>query len=207
MMQKELNEENQEIRRKAYELYEKHGFKDGNDFVDWLEAEKQTRKPKVKKQTTKHSGLTRNTQLKNILLVIVGVLCVIVVILLLTLLKSPRTELSEKSLSELKVMMLALEPKDNEKVVVFGDTHFDFDQSTLSEQAKNLLDADVRTLKENPQIHVRMAGYTSAKGTEDVNQQMSEKRAGASAGLSDRKRNCAGTNHDNRLLQNKTGIV
>ncbi|MDZ7721545.1 MAG: OmpA family protein [candidate division KSB1 bacterium] len=179
MRQKVLNEENEEIRKKAYELYEKHGFKDGNDFVDWLEAEKQTRKPKVKKQTTKHSGSTRNKQLKNILLVIVGVLCVIVVILLLTLLKSPRTELSEKSLSELKVMMLALEPKENEKVVVFGDTHFDFDQFTLSEQAKNLLDADVRTLKENPQIHVRMAGYTSAKGTEDVNQQMSEKRAGA----------------------------
>ena len=44
MMQKELNEENKEIKSKAYELYEKHGFKDGNDFVDWLEAERQTGK-------------------------------------------------------------------------------------------------------------------------------------------------------------------
>ena len=41
MMQKELNEENKEIMDKAYELYEQHGFHDGNAFVDWLEAEKQ----------------------------------------------------------------------------------------------------------------------------------------------------------------------
>jgi len=27
---------------KAIELYEQHGFKDGNVFVDWLEAERQT---------------------------------------------------------------------------------------------------------------------------------------------------------------------
>ncbi len=42
MIQKELNEENKEIMSKAYELYEQHGFKDGNAFVDWLEAERQT---------------------------------------------------------------------------------------------------------------------------------------------------------------------
>ncbi len=171
MLQKELNEENKEIKSKAYELYEKHGFKDGNDFVDWLEAER---------QTGKRSRLQRNKQMKNILLTIVGMLCVIVAILLITLFKkSPRMELSEKSLSELKVMMLVLDPKDDEKVVVFGDTHFDFDQSTLSQEAKTLLDKDVQILKENPKINVRMAGYTSAKGTEDINQKISEKRANA----------------------------
>ncbi len=183
MVQKELNEENKKIKEKAYELYEKHGFKDGNDFVDWLEAEKQTGKLEKERQARKRSKLkrdNRNKQMKNILLAIVAILCIIVLILLITLFKrSPKMELSEKSLSELKVMMLVLDPKDNEKVVVFGDTHFDFDQSTLSEQAKKLLDTDVRTLKENPQIHVRMAGYTSAKGSEDVNQKMSEKRASA----------------------------
>ena len=41
MMQKELNDEHKEIKSKAYKLYEKQGFKDGNDYVDWLEAEKQ----------------------------------------------------------------------------------------------------------------------------------------------------------------------
>lgn len=88
-------------------------------------------------------------------------------------------ELTEKSLSEQQVMMLVLDPKEDEKVVVFGDTHFDYDQSTLSPEAKKLLDKDVQSLKENPQINVRMAGYTSAKGTAEINQKLSERRANA----------------------------
>jgi len=183
MLQKDLNEENKEIKDKAYELYEKRGFKDGNDFVDWLEAEKQTGKFEKDKQTRKRSKLKRDNrdkQMKNILLAIVGILCVIVAILLITLFKrSTKMELSEKSLSDLKVMMLVLDPKDDEKVAIFGDTHFDYDQSTLSPEAKTLLDADVRILKENPKINVRMAGYTSAQGTEIINQKISEKRANA----------------------------
>src|SRR4030042_1234869 len=156
MMQEELNKENEEIKSKAYELYEKHGFKDGNDFVDWLEAEKQTRKLEAKRQTGKQSRFNRNKQMKNILLALFGILGVIVVILLITLItmfmKSPKIELSEKGLSELKVMMLVLDPKEDEKVVVFGDTHFDFGQSDLSQEAKTLLDADVEILKENSQM-------------------------------------------------------
>jgi outer membrane protein OmpA-like peptidoglycan-associated protein len=171
MLQKDLNEENKEIKSKAYELYEKHGFKDGNDSVDWLEAER---------QMGERSRAKRNIQIKNILFAIVGILCVIVALLLIALFqKNPQAELSEKSLSELKVMMLVLDPKDNEKVAAFGDTHFDFGQSALSPEAKTLLDADVQVLQENPQTHVRMAGYTSAKGSEDVNQELSERRANA----------------------------
>lgn len=183
MLQKDLNEENKEIRKKAYELYEKHGFKDGDDFVNWLEAEKQTKNPQGKKRTTKHSGSTRNKQYKNILFTIVGVLCVIVVILLFMLFKSdPKMYLSEKSLSEkslsqMKVVVLVLDPNEDEKVLAFGDTHFGFDQTTLSENAKMLLDEDVEILKENPRVNVRMAGYTSAKGSKEVNQEISEKRA------------------------------
>ena len=172
MIQKEMNQENKEIRDKAFELYEKHGFKDGNDFVDWLEAERL--------QAGKRSRVQRNKIMKNILFTIVGILCVIVVILLFMLFrKSPKMELSDKSLSDLKVMMLVLDPKADEKVVVFGDTHFDFDKSSLTPEAKTLLDKDARILKENPGMHVRMAGYTSAKGTEDINQKLSERRANA----------------------------
>jgi outer membrane protein OmpA-like peptidoglycan-associated protein len=198
MIQQELNEENKEIRSKAYELYVKHGFKDGNDFVDWLEAEKQSEEQsrlernqhEAEKRTEKRSRLKHNRQInnilldsdkmKNILLAIVIILCVIVVILFITLFKrNPRMELSQKSLSELKVMMLVLDPKADEQVVVFGDTHFDYDKSTLTQEAKTLLDKDVQVLKENPSIHVRMAGYTSGKGTEEINQKVSEKRANA----------------------------
>lgn len=169
MIQKDLNEENKEIKSKAYDLYKKHGFNNGNDFVDWLEAER---------QIGDRSRSKRNKQMKNILFTIVGILCVVVAILLITLFKkNPQVELSKQSLSELKVMMLVLDPKDDEKVVVFGDTHFDYDKSTLSQEAKTLLDKDVQGLKENPKINVRMAGYTSAEGTEEVNQELSERRA------------------------------
>jgi hypothetical protein len=55
MVQKDLNEE---IKRKAYDLYKEHGFKDGNDFIDWLEAERQIgeqskSKPKKRKKSIK----------------------------------------------------------------------------------------------------------------------------------------------------------
>lgn len=171
MIQKELNEENKEITGKAYELYVKHGFKDGNDFVDWLEAER---------QTGKRSRLVRRKQMQKILLTIVGILCVIVVILLIMLFRhGPKMELSEKNLSDLKVMMLVLDQKADEKIVAFGDTHFDYSKSTLTQSAKTLLDKDVQVLKENPRMKVRMAGYTSAQGTEDSNQILSEGRANA----------------------------
>ena len=169
MIQKDLNEENMEIKRKAYDLYKEHGFKDGNDFVDWLEAEKQTG---IK------SRAKRNKQLKNILSSIVGILCVIVLVLLMMLFKkTPQVQLSEQKLPEPKIMMFVLDPKTDEKVVVFGDTHFAYDKSTLSQEAKTLLDKNVQDLKENPKIDVRMAGYTSAEGTEEINQKLSEQRA------------------------------
>jgi outer membrane protein OmpA-like peptidoglycan-associated protein len=169
MTQKDLTEENKEIKNKAYELYKDHGFKDGNDFVDWLEADK---------QTGMKSRAKRNKQLKNILSIIVAILFVIVLILVMMLIKkNPRVEVSEQKLSEPKVMMFVLDPKADEKVVVFGDTHFAYDKSSLSPEAKTLLDKNVQGLKENPKIDVRMAGYTSAEGTEEINQKLSEQRA------------------------------
>ena len=169
MIQKDLNEENKEIKSKAFELYKKHGFKNGNDFVDWLEAER---------QIGEQSRSRRSRQMKNILFAIVGILCIIVAILLITLFKrTPTVNLSQRTLSDLKVMMLVMDPKEDQKVVVFGDTHFEYNESVLSEEAKALLDNDVQGLKENPQMHVRMAGYTSAEGTEQDNQKLSERRA------------------------------
>jgi outer membrane protein OmpA-like peptidoglycan-associated protein len=110
--------------------------------------------------------------------VIVGILCVIVAILLFMLFQpTPKMELSQKSLSQLKLMMLVLDPKPDEEVAVFGDTHFDFDKSTLTSEAKALLDKDIQVLKDNPKVNVRMAGYTSAQGTEETNQKLSEERA------------------------------
>ena len=159
----------QEIENKAYELYKERGFKEGNEFVLWLESERALRQ----KVRTKH-----HSQIRNILTGIVLILLVIVAILLLQLFKKDLpVVLSEQSLAKLQVMMLVLDPKEDEKVVVFGDTHFSFNESALSDDAKMLLDKDVESLKANPKIHVRMAGYTSAKGTEEFNQKLSEDRA------------------------------
>lgn len=171
MLQKDLSEENKAIKDKAYELYEEHGFEDGNDFVDWLEAER---------QIGVQSRSKRKQQMRNILFAIVGILCVIVAILLITLFKnSSAVALSGQSLTERTVTLLVLDPNPDEKVLAFGDTHFDFGEYTLSPEAKTLLNKDVRVLKENPQTNVRMAGYTSAQGSEEVNQTLSERRANA----------------------------
>ena len=171
MLQKDLNEENKEIKSLAYQLYEKHGFKNGNDYVDWLEAER---------LAGIHPPLIHKKHRPNLLAVIVGMLCLIVVILLFMLFQpTPKLELSQKSLSELKLMMIVPDSKPVETVAVFRDTHFDFDKSTLTDEAKALLDKNIQVLKDKPSIDVRMAGYTSAQGTEESNQELSVDRANA----------------------------
>jgi len=64
-------------------------------------------------------------------------------------------------------------------VLVFEDIHFDFDKSTLKPEAKTILKRNIQLLKENPRTHVRIAGYTSASGSEEYNQKLSERRANA----------------------------
>lgn len=89
-----------------------------------------------------------------------------------------------------RVIIFASEPKVEEKVKVaavetevvvlaFEDVHFDFDQSTLTPEAKAILKRNVLILKENPRAKIRIAGYTSASGTEEYNQKLSERRATA----------------------------
>jgi OmpA-OmpF porin, OOP family len=87
-----------------------------------------------------------------------------------------------------KVVILASEPKVEEKVKViaaepvevvlaFEDIHFDYNQSTLTPEAQVILKRNILLLQENPKAHIRIAGYTSASGTEEYNQALSERRA------------------------------
>jgi OOP family OmpA-OmpF porin len=91
-----------------------------------------------------------------------------------------------------KVVILVSEPKAKEKVLVvvsekkaavvvlaFQDIHFGFDQSSLTPEAKVILKRDIKLLKDNPHAKIRVAGYTSASGTEGYNQKLSERRAKA----------------------------
>ncbi len=90
---------------------------------------------------------------------------------------------SEPKVEE-KVIVFASEPKVEEKVIVlaFEDIHFDFDKSTLTKEAQVILKRNIQILKENPKAKVRIAGYTSASGTEEYNQKLSERRAKAVKG-------------------------
>jgi outer membrane protein OmpA-like peptidoglycan-associated protein len=92
--------------------------------------------------------------------------------------------------SKEKVVIVASEPMVEEKVVAaatepkviilaFEDVHFDFDKSTLNPEAQTILKRNIQLLKDNPKAKVRIAGYTSASGTEAYNQKLSERRAKA----------------------------
>lgn len=74
-------------------------------------------------------------------------------------------------------VVVAAVPEMPEKVVVLQDTHFDFDKSSLTPEARVLLDSNIRVLKENPKTFIRVSGYTSASGTDEYNQKLSERRA------------------------------
>ncbi len=90
------------------------------------------------------------------------------------------TEMSEPKVEE-KIKILAAEAKDEEKIIIlaFEDVHFDFDKSTLKQEAQTILKRNIKLLTDNPKSNVRIAGYTSASGTEKYNQDLSERRAKA----------------------------
>ena len=102
----------------------------------------------------------------------------------------PMTESMVEEKAEEKVVILASETKVEEKIMAaasepkviifaFEDVHFDFDQATLKPEAQAILKRNIRVLKENPKTQIRIAGYTSASGTEAYNQKLSERRANA----------------------------
>jgi flagellar motor protein MotB len=173
------SKEHAEIKSKAFELFAKHGFKDGDEFVDWLEAEKLAGKFGEDDYTTPVSRLRRSRHTKRVLRSVVVILGVIVVILLINIFsENPKMELSDKSISDQRVMMLVLDPVSNEKLAIFSDAHFSSDKAALSQDAKDILDLDMLTMKDNSQTNVRVAGYTSTPGSGEVNQGVSKERAG-----------------------------
>ncbi|MFH7326096.1 OmpA family protein [Desulfurivibrio sp. C05AmB] len=80
--------------------------------------------------------------------------------------EKPEVEQLTAVIVEEKVVVLALE-----------DIHFDFDQATLTPEAQVILKRNIEVLQKNPKAQIRIAGYTSAAGTEEYNQRLSERRA------------------------------
>ncbi len=113
-----------------------------------------------------------------------------VIIMLIAAFTSCSSTSSLKSEDTPKAVILVSEPKVEEKVyavtakpvivvLAFEDIHFDFDKATLKPEAQMLLKKNIQILKKNPKAKIRVAGYTSASGTDKHNQLLSEKRAKA----------------------------
>ncbi len=63
--------------------------------------------------------------------------------------------------------------------IVLEDIHFDFDMATLTKAALEILDSNIKILKENPGVNVQIEGHTCAHGPEDYNMALGERRANA----------------------------
>ena len=64
-------------------------------------------------------------------------------------------------------------------LIALEDQHFFFDSSEVTENGKTVLNYNIKLLKENPKMEILIAGYTSASGTAEYNQKLSERRAAA----------------------------
>jgi outer membrane protein OmpA-like peptidoglycan-associated protein len=63
--------------------------------------------------------------------------------------------------------------------IMLEDIHFDFDEATLTKVALDILDSNIKTLKENQGVNVQIEGHTCAHGAEDYNMALGERRANA----------------------------
>jgi outer membrane beta-barrel protein len=68
-------------------------------------------------------------------------------------------------------------PKVIGVLATLENSHFDFNSSAISENGKTILNHNAKSLKASPNMKIRVAGYTSASGSEEYNQGLSERRA------------------------------
>lgn len=71
------------------------------------------------------------------------------------------------------------EPKVIGVLAKLDKSHFEFDKDEISENGKTILNNNVTALKGNPGMTIRVAGHSSASGTAEYNQGLSERRAAA----------------------------
>jgi len=65
------------------------------------------------------------------------------------------------------------------KEIVFEDVHFDFDRYSLRPEATRALDEAIKSLQDNPQLHIEVEGHTCNIGTAEYNLALGERRANA----------------------------
>jgi OOP family OmpA-OmpF porin len=65
------------------------------------------------------------------------------------------------------------------KKIVLRGVNFDFDKSTIRPDAADTLAEAARILREEPNLRVSVDGHTDARGTDEYNERLSERRAEA----------------------------
>ncbi|MGQ0697858.1 MAG: OmpA family protein [Panacagrimonas sp.] len=61
--------------------------------------------------------------------------------------------------------------------IVLRGVNFDFDKSTLTVNAKSILDGVAEALTSRPDVKVELGGHTDAKGSDEYNAKLSDRRA------------------------------
>jgi OOP family OmpA-OmpF porin len=84
----------------------------------------------------------------------------------------------EHTVEQQPVVQPVLAPRPD-IVYVFEELHFQFNRSDLTEDSRVILKRSIRILHDRPATTVRLAGYASAKGSEEYNRKLSERRARA----------------------------
>lgn len=64
-----------------------------------------------------------------------------------------------------------------EIVLQMSDALFEFDKSTLTAQARSILDGEIAKLQANPAMMIEVAGHTDSIGSDAYNMELSQQRA------------------------------
>ena len=89
---------------------------------------------------------------------------------------------SETSPTPTKAVVTTQEARTEKPIEIMASlkgSTFKNNRSELTPEGKAILDNNVKTMKDNPKLKVRVAGHTSASGSAEANQRLSEKRAEA----------------------------
>jgi peptidoglycan-associated lipoprotein len=65
------------------------------------------------------------------------------------------------------------------RAMVTAVVHFEYDKSDLSDEARGILDRKVSMLQANPALHLRIAGHTDERGSDEYNLALGQRRAAA----------------------------
>ncbi len=70
-------------------------------------------------------------------------------------------------------------PAKGTKLATLGSANFDFDKAQLKPSGRDIVDGVVKTMRDNPSLHVVVEGHTDSVGSAAYNQKLSERRAKA----------------------------